>query len=89
VDDFNQQFPYGVAAIVFFCLIMAAFVALQITVFWKIFSKAGHPGALSLLMLVPLVNVGMMIYLAFGEWPVLLELAALRRRVGGTGDSSQ
>lgn len=39
--------------------------------FWLIFSKAGFPGVLSLLMLIPLVNVGMLFFLAFVEWPAL------------------
>jgi hypothetical protein len=37
--------------------------------FWKIFSKAGFNGALSLLMLIPLVNIVMIFYLAFSQWP--------------------
>ena len=37
--------------------------------YWRIFRRAGYPPALSLLMLVPLVNVVMIYYLAFAEWP--------------------
>jgi hypothetical protein len=48
--------------------------------FWKIFSKAGYPGILGLTMLIPLVNVIMVLFLAFSEWPVLKELEALRRK---------
>ncbi len=48
--------------------------------FWKIFTKAGYPGALWLLLLVPLVNLVMFFFLAFSEWPVLKELHALRRQ---------
>lgn len=36
--------------------------------YWKIFSKAGFAGALSLLMLVPLVNLIMLYVIAFSEW---------------------
>jgi len=50
----------------------------MILVYWKLFSKAGYSGWLSLLMLVPLVNFGMMLFLAFADWPVLRELRALR-----------
>jgi hypothetical protein len=39
--------------------------------FWKIFSKAGFNGALSILMIIPIVNVIMIFFLAFAEWPVL------------------
>lgn len=55
----------------FFGLIMFAFT---IFVFWKIFSKSGNPGALSLLMLIPIVNLGLLIWFAFSEWPIEREL---------------
>ena len=38
--------------------------------YWKIFSKAGFAGALSLLMLVPLVNLIVLYVIAFSEWKV-------------------
>ena len=39
--------------------------------FWKIFQKAGFNSLLSILMLIPFVNLIMIFYLAFSEWPVL------------------
>jgi hypothetical protein len=36
--------------------------------FWKIFSKAGFAGALSLLMIIPLVNLIVLYVIAFSEW---------------------
>jgi hypothetical protein len=39
--------------------------------FWKIFKKAGFAPALSLLMILPLMNVVMLFFLAFSEWPAL------------------
>ena len=53
-----------------FALVM---VALPTIAFWKICSKAGFPGALGLLMLVPVANVILPLYLAFAQWPVLKE----------------
>lgn len=47
-------------------LAMAAVVALP---FWFIFSKAGYSKWLSLLMVVPLVNVILLYFLAFAKWP--------------------
>jgi hypothetical protein len=38
--------------------------------YWKIFSKAGFSGALSLLMLVPLANIVVLYYVAFSEWRI-------------------
>ena len=55
-------------------LTMVSFVLTLVLVvwpFWRIFSKAGFQGALSLLMLVPIVNMFVPIYLAFTEWPAL------------------
>jgi len=48
------------------CLI---FVVLIIIPFWFIFSKAGYSKWLSLLMVVPIVNVVMLYFLAFSSWP--------------------
>jgi hypothetical protein len=67
-------FPIG--GILIF-LVWAALVALLVIVAWRIFHKAGFPGVLGLLMLVPVVNLGAMVYLAFAEWPALKRLAAL------------
>jgi hypothetical protein len=47
---------------------------------WKIFSKAGYPGILSLALLVPILNLVIWWFLALSEWPVLRELNALRQR---------
>lgn len=53
-------------------LVVLVFVtAVVILPFWKIFSKAGFPGALSLLILIPMVNVIMIFFLAFARWPAL------------------
>jgi len=54
-----------------FGLVMLLVCVFMIFCYWKIFSKAGYSGALSLLMLVPLVNLIVFIWFAFAEWPVL------------------
>jgi hypothetical protein len=59
-------------------IFMLGMLALMIVIWWKIFEKAGHPGWLGLLMLVPIANIIMILVLAFGEWPVHRELARLR-----------
>ena len=48
------------------CLIL---VVLIIIPFWFIFSKAGYSKWLSLLMVVPIINVVMLYFLAFSAWP--------------------
>lgn len=65
-----------------FILMIGAIVILPS---WKIFSKAGYPGILSLTMLVPVLNLVMLCFLAFSEWPVLKELNALRKRATPPG----
>lgn len=58
--------------VIFFLLIGGILGAiLTVIPFWKICAKAGFPGALSLLMLVPLANVIFPFYIAFAQWPVL------------------
>jgi len=39
--------------------------------FWKICAKAGFPGALGLLILVPILNFVFLLWLAFAKWPSL------------------
>ncbi len=45
--------------------------AIIIIPFWQIFKKAGMGGALSLLMIIPLVNIIMIYVLAFSRWKVV------------------
>lgn len=37
--------------------------------FWKLATRAGYPGPLGLLVLIPLVNLVFIYFLAFSEWP--------------------
>ena len=56
-------------------LILCSFVLFSIVIllipYWRIFRKAGFPPALSLLMILPIVNIIMLYFLAFSEWPSL------------------
>ena len=51
-------------------LLFLIFLPLLILPYWKIFSKAGFSGALSLLMVVPLVNLAVLYYVAFSKWTI-------------------
>ena len=51
-------------------IMMLIFAALIVIPFWFIFTKAGYSKWLSLLMLVPIVNVIMLYFLAFSTWPI-------------------
>ena len=49
-------------------------VLITIVPFWRIFSKAGYSGWLSILMLIPLVNLILLFYFAFAKWPIQREI---------------
>ena len=59
---------------------LAVFI-FAIIIYWRIVSKAGYNGALSLLLLVPVVNLVMLCIFAFSEWPIQKELNQLRQQV--------
>ena len=61
----DMPMQMGFSGLVMF-LIMAVLIILP---FWFIFSKAGHSKWLSLLMVVPVVNIVMVYFLAFSTWP--------------------
>lgn len=50
-------------------LLLAAII--MIIPFWRIFSKAGYSGWLSILMVIPIINIILLYYLAFAKWPIL------------------
>ena len=53
-------------------LFISAFtLILPVIAFWKICFKAGFSGALGLLMIIPIANIILPLYLAFAEWPAL------------------
>jgi hypothetical protein len=58
-----------IMVILLVCVVAMIFVLL--VPYWKIFGKAGFPPALAFLMFLPLVNIVMLYYLAFSEWPSL------------------
>ena len=60
----------------FLVLALIAFFAFLFFVYpwWRIFSKAGYPGVLSLLYFVPGVNVFLIFWFAFADWPALRNL---------------
>ena len=69
----KKRRPHMIASIpgpaeIFVIAIIAGIIVLP---YWKIFSKAGYSGAFSLLMLIPLLNVIMLFFLAYADWPAL------------------
>ena len=63
---------FGMSEIIIILIVcLAAMILLILLPNWKIFGKAEFSPVLSLLMLVPLVNIIMLYYLAFADWPSL------------------
>jgi hypothetical protein len=52
-----------------FGLVWLVAVLIGIVPFWRICTRVGHPPWLSLLILVPLINLIFIYWLAFAEWP--------------------
>ena len=53
-------------------LVMIVVMAvLAVILYWKIISKTGNAGPIALLMLIPLVNLIVIYWLAFADWPAL------------------
>ena len=44
-------------------------VAIAVVPFWRICKRVGHPPWLSLLIAIPLLNIGFIYFLAFSRWP--------------------
>lgn len=72
----------GLVFIGCYLLFLVLMAVAAVFIYYKIFSKTGNSGWLALLMLVPLVNLGMLLYLAFSDWPVLKENRDLKARLG-------
>lgn len=51
-------------------LMMLIWVAVIIVPFWRLWDRTGHSGWMSLLMLLPIVNLIMLYVLAFKAWPI-------------------
>jgi hypothetical protein len=66
-----------------------ALVLFYMLAWWRIFSRAGYHGAVSLLMLIPVVNVVMFFWLGFGPWPAANELRRLRKMDDAVSSAQQ
>jgi len=67
----NQQAAMLHAMGPIFLVMCLVGVVIYLVPAWMIFKKAGFAPALSLLMLVPLVNIVMLYVLAFSTWKVV------------------
>ncbi len=79
----------GFAVIIVLLVMMAIFIGLLISVlmtwaYCRICSKAGYSWALGLLMLVPIANFVLPLYLAFSDWPLHKEMRQLKSQTPST-----
>jgi hypothetical protein len=65
--DYGSEMGAGFAVLQLLILVIT--VAIVIIPFWKIYAKAGFSKWLSLLMIVPLVNLIVLYVVAFSAWP--------------------
>lgn len=78
-DESSRMGAAGLAAFMgAYAIFVIVAIIFGLIINWRIASKAGYAGALSLLMLVPLVNLVIVILFAFTEWPIERELRAAR-----------
>ena len=64
--------PMHLIVILLLALPMAA---LMIVPYWQIFTKAGFPGPLALLMMVPFANLVVLYIVAFSRWKTVGDAA--------------
>lgn len=71
MHDWSYSFSFG-----FGPLMMLVAAAIIVFPFWRICEKAGYPGILGLLVLIPLINVIFIYWLALADWPNARETGA-------------
>jgi steroid 5-alpha reductase family enzyme len=68
----------GLVEIIMILVVPLILVLILVLPAWKVISKTGNSGALSLLLMIPLVNVVILFYLAYSKWPIEKELDGYR-----------
>jgi hypothetical protein len=61
-------------------IVMVVIVSVVVVPWWSILKKSGNAPVLSLLMFIPLLNLGLLFWFAFAEWPIERDLKALRQQ---------
>lgn len=73
---------FAIVFVAFMLIAVLPITILTIVAWWKICTKAGFSGWLSLLILVPVANIIMPLIVAFMDWPVHKELRQYRQSQG-------
>lgn len=64
--------------LILFVVLMALII--KVLIFCKIFSKAGYCWALGLLVILPVIDIIMVFFLAFADWPISKEVRKLKQQ---------
>ncbi|HVO04813.1 MAG TPA: hypothetical protein VMT54_21645 [Candidatus Cybelea sp.] len=79
----NDQQPFPTVVFVIMFVIMIPIWVATIWAYVRIIQKAGYSGWYVLWGFVPIMNIVMLFYFAFAEWPVTKRLQELEHRVFG------
>ena len=63
-------------------ILFIAYVSACVFILWKIVNKTGLPGFFALGLIVPILNVVLLVLLAFIKWPVEKELDEYKKKYG-------
>ena len=91
MDNNNSAATAGFLATFFmlYAIVIIGIILFTLWVYWRIFTKAGFNGVLSLLNLIPGIGpLICMIILAFGRWPIEDQLALRGGPIPPPGPSS-
>ena len=64
----------GLAGFIIFLLVLGIMLVVTVLPFWMICAKAGFPSWYALAILFPILNIILLFFLAFAEWPALRQL---------------
>ena len=68
----------GPNASLYLLILLGVTLIVMAAAFWQLYRKAGYSSWTGLLAVVPVVNFGVALYLAFAEWPLIREYRKTR-----------
>jgi hypothetical protein len=78
----------GIGLFLVISIFVLAAIVFQVYCYWRVAVKSGYEGALSLLTLIPVVNLVILLIWVFQEWPIETELKRYRAAYGALPPAS-